>query len=208
MSNLPFRYYLITDRTQCAPRPLPEVVEEACQNGIRAIQLREKDLSAKELYRLAKKLRETTSRYGARLFINDRADIALAVEADGVHCRETSMRPGDIKQFNSSLVVGASVHSIDSALKAETDGADFLLFGPVFYTASKAKYGDPQGLEKLKKVVSNVRIPLYAVGGITPARAVQCLEAGAHGVAGISSIMTADSIPQKIEEWKTRLQHL
>lgn len=208
MSKPDFHYYLITDRRQCHPRPLTEVVEEACRAGIRAVQLREKDLSARELFTLAGKLREITHLWEAKLFINDRADIAMAVGADGVHCREISMPPGKIKQLNNSLTVGASVHSLKAAQQAEAEGADFLLFGPVFNTASKAKYGPPQDVSALQKVVESVTIPVFAVGGITPKRALECRSAGAYGVAGILSIMAADSVPQKVDQWKSTLNEL
>ncbi|MDZ7691585.1 MAG: thiamine phosphate synthase [Balneolaceae bacterium] len=202
MTKPTFRYYLITDRKKCVPRVLPDLVEEACRSGIRAVQLREKDLNGRSLYLLAKELRTITARWNTKLFINDRVDIALAVEADGVHCRETSIPPAKIKKMNTSLRLGASVHSLESAEEAQKRGADFLLFGPVFHTISKAKYGDPQGIENLKRIVESVKISVYAVGGITPERAQSCLEAGAFGVAGISSIMEADSVADKVGEWK------
>ncbi|MFH5831456.1 thiamine phosphate synthase [Halalkalibaculum sp. DA384] len=205
---MPFRYYLITDRKKCAPRPLAEVVEKACRNGIKAVQLREKDLSGRALFECAEKLREITSRWNAQLFVNDRADIALAVGADGVHCRETSISPADIKELDSSLIIGTSVHSVESAVRAESCGADFLLFGPVFYTASKAEYGAPQGLDKLRHVSQIVSIPVYAVGGLTTGRAPGCLKAGAYGVAGISSIMGAKDVSAKVQEWEQLLSTL
>lgn len=202
MNDPGFRYYLISDRKQCRPGDLQEVIEQACKNGIKAVQLREKDISGKDLYRLATQLREITSEYNTKLFINDRADIAMAVDADGVHCRETSILPRDIKKMDSSLMVGASVHSVESAIKAEHNGADFLLFGPVYHTSSKAQYGSPQGTFRLREVAERVKNPVFAVGGVTPERALQCISAGAHGVAGISSIMASDSVGEKIEEWK------
>lgn len=203
-----FRYYLITDRKQCHPRPLTEVVEQACRQGIKAVQLREKDLGGRALFTLAGELREITRRWEAKLFINDRTDVALAVGADGVHCRETGMSPANIKNLQSSLVVGSSVHSIEASRRAEQEGADFLLFGPVFYTASKAKYGVPQGVSALQEVVEATAVPVFAVGGITPERARECRSAGAYGVAGISSIMAADSVGTKVNRWKSTLNNL
>lgn len=203
-----FRYYLITDRKLCKPLPLTEVVDQACRQGIKAVQLREKDLGGKALFSLAGEIREITRKWNAKLFVNDRADIALAVGADGVHCRETSMNPGDVKQLDDSRTVGASVHSLESARKAQRDGADFLLFGPVFYTASKAGYGSPQGVSQLRRTAKAVNIPVFAVGGVTSARAVKCRTAGAYGVAGISSIMSAVSVQQKVRQWKTTLNEL
>lgn len=208
MNKPDFCYYLITDRKACAPRSLPTVLEEACRAGIRAVQLREKDMSDHDLYELATKVREITARYQSRLFINGRPDMAEAVGADGVHCREDGLSPSLIRQHWPGLAVGASVHSIEAAKRAENEGADFLLFGPVFFTPSKAKYGDPQGVSTLQKVVESVAIPVFAVGGIAPGRAQECRSAGAYGVAGISSIMTADSVRQKIDQWKSILNEL
>ncbi|SHG28242.1 thiamine-phosphate diphosphorylase [Fodinibius roseus] len=208
MRDPDFRYYLITDRKQCHPRPLTEVVKQACREGIKAVQLREKDLGGRALFALAGELREITRRWEARLFINDRTDVALAVGADGVHCRETGVSPARIKNLQSSLVVGSSVHSIEASRRAEKEGADFLLFGPVFYTASKAKYGAPQGIEALQEVVEAAAVPVFAVGGITPERAPQCRSAGAYGVAGISSVMPADSVEQQVNRWRSILHTL
>jgi len=202
MNKPDFRYYLITDRKQLPDRPLNTVIEEACRSGIKAVQLREKDLPVKALYERAEEMREITRTYNTRLFINDRVDIALAVGADGVHCRETSIRPSDVRELSSGLMIGASVHSLESAVKAGRDGADFLLYGPVFYTPSKKEYGDPQGVEQLAEIIKRVALPVFAVGGVSPERAGTCLEAGAAGVAGISSIMAAPSPGQKVEEWK------
>lgn len=209
MNSPGFHYYLITDRTKCGPRKqLQEVVDEACRSGIKAVQLREKDLGGKELYELAGDLREITSRYDAALYVNGRADIAMAVGADGVHCRESGIGPAEVKQMDKSLLAGASVHSLEAARQAEADGADFLLYGPVYHTPSKAKYGPPQGTHRLRKITGAVKLPVYAVGGITPEKVFTCRSAGAFGVAGISSIMKAESIEQKVAQWEEMLDQL
>ena len=206
MAKPDFRYYLITDRKSCAPGSLPEAVEEACKAGIRAVQLREKDLSGQSLFDLASTIRQVTSRYNAMLFINGRPDIARAVEADGVHCRENGLSPADINRYWPDLMVAASVHSLESARKAQWEGADFLLFGPVFFTASKAKYGRPQGLDKLKKIIAKTTLPVFAVGGITADRISSCMQAGAYGTAGISAIMKADNISQTVQNIQKEIQ--
>lgn len=208
MNRSDFRYFLITDRRKCRPHALADVVEEACSNGIRAVQLREKDLSGKALFELARKIRDITSRWDASLFINDRADIAMAVGADGVHCREKGIGPAEVKEIDNSLQAGMSVHSLESARNAEEAGADFLLYGPVYHTPSKEKYGDPQGVNRLKKVTEAVKLPVFAVGGITPDRAFSCRSAGAYGVAGISSVMGSDSIEHTVELWENKLGQL
>jgi len=208
MADPAFRYYLITDRTQCYPRSIEDAVACACEHGVKAVQLREKDLPAGPLFRLASRLRDITRHWGATLYINDRADIAMAVGADGVHCTEEGLAPDGVKHINGSLSVGASVHSIASATRAEAEGADFLLFGPVFYTQSKARYGAPQGFEALGAVVAAVGIPVYAVGGITPSGAGACMAVGASGIAGISDILGAESIVDSVNRWRHVLEEL
>ena len=188
-----FRLYLVTDRHQSRGWPLPEVIQECVDAGVRAVQLREKDLSAAELLTLAQPLRELTRRVGARLFINDRLDVALAAEADGVQRGHTSLPVRLMKAIVAGrLLIGASVHSLEEAREAETGGADFLVFGPVYETPSKRPYGPPQGLEALARVVESASIPVFAIGGITPERVAEVRAAGAQGVAVISAILAAD----------------
>jgi len=191
--DLGFRLYLVTDRHQTRWRPLTEVIEEYLGAGAGAVQLREKDLSAAELLTLAMPLRELTRRVGARLFINDRVDVALAVEADGVQRGHTSLPVRVMRRtVGSRFLIGASIHSLDEAGVAERDGADFLLFGPVYDTPSKRPYGPPQGVNALNRVVENVGIPVFAIGGITPERVAEVKAGGAHGVAVVSAILAAD----------------
>lgn len=203
-----FRFYGITDRSQC-PRPsMVEHIEEACASGLRALQLRERDLDAGDLFELAQEIRKVTLAYGTLLFINDRVDIAMAVGADGVHGRETSLPPDEIKSLNEELLVGASVHSVDSAKEAEERRADFLVFGPVYPTDSKENPVEARGLAALSAVTGAVEIPVYAVGGITPANASVCLEHGAFGVAGISSLMKARDVAGQMRTFQQKLSAL
>jgi thiamine-phosphate pyrophosphorylase len=204
--QLNFRYYLITDRKACAPRTLTTVLEEACRAGIQAVQLREKDMKDRDLYELATEVRKITARYNTHLFINGRPDIAQAVGADGVHCRENGLSPSVIRQHWPELATGASVHSIGAAKRAEEEEADFLLFGPVFFTPSKATYGDPQGLEKLQAVADAVHLPVFAVGGISSDQVSHCRQAGAAGVGGISAIMGAENITAKVKQFFDQLK--
>ncbi len=188
-----FRLYLVTGRQQTRGRPLTDVIEECLGAGVRAVQLREKDLGAAELLELARPLREITRQAGARLFINDRVDVALAVEADGVQRGHTSLPiPLTRTVVGNRLLIGASVHSLEDAQAAQLDGADFLLFGPVYDTPSKRVYGAPQGVESLRRVVEAVGIPVFAIGGITPERVHEVRKSRAHGVAVISAILAAE----------------
>ncbi len=189
-----FNLYLITDRHQTNGRGLAETVEEALKGGVRAVQLREKDLSSRELYEFAYNLRKLTARYGARLFINDRVDIALAVDADGVHLGGQSIPIYKVRAIlGEKRLIGVSCHNQVSAITAQEKGADFITFGPVYYTASKAAYGEPVGIGRLADVASLLRIPVFALGGINRDNADETVKAGAHGIALISAILAAEA---------------
>jgi thiamine-phosphate pyrophosphorylase len=191
VDQLGFSLYLITDRA-AASRPPADVVEECLAAGLRAVQLREKDLEARDLLTLADTLREATQRHGARLIVNDRADVALAASADGVQRTHSSLPVSALRGFTPpGFLVGASVHSEAEARNAAAQGADFIVFGPVYDTASKRRYGPPQGLAALEAVTHAVDRPVLAVGGLTPARVPEVLGAGAAGVAVIGAIYAA-----------------
>ena len=188
------RLTLVTDRTQTRGRELLTVVGECLAAGLPAVQVREKDLGAAELALLCRRLRGLTLDARALLIVNDRVDVALAVGADAVQRTSTSLPVKDIRALvEARLRIGASVHSLPEALEAEINGADWLVFGPVYETPSKRAYGAPQGLQKLERVVSAVRIPVIAIGGITAERVPEVRRAGAHGVAAIAAILAADS---------------
>lgn len=198
-----FRLLLITDRKKC--RDLKQDILSACKAGVKAVQLREKDLSSVELLSLSKALRKITKSNSAKLLINDRLDICLIAKADGVHSPEKGLFPNQIKKFNSKLLAGKSVHSVKGAIDAEKMGYDYIIAGPIFRTASKIKYGKPLGLEILNQICNSVKIPVYAVGGINPFRAKRCIAKGAYGAAVISEIMSAKSVKQKIKEFERAL---
>jgi thiamine-phosphate pyrophosphorylase len=187
-----FNLYLITDREQALGRNLEYVVEEALRGGVRVVQLREKTLSSKELYERAYELRKLTSRYGAKLIINDRVDVALAVEADGVHIGVQSIPIYKVRRLlGESRLIGVSCHNQVQAITAQEMGADFITFGPVYYTPSKSAYGDPVGLEKLGQVCDLLEIPVFALGGVKLDNCREVIECGAHGVALISGVVSA-----------------
>jgi thiamine-phosphate pyrophosphorylase len=191
--SLDFELYVVTDRQLTGGRPLRSVVEAALRGGARAFQLREKDLSPRELYPLAREMRQLTQTYGARLLINDRVDVALAVDADGVHLTTTSLSASIARQvLGPGRLIGVSTHTLAEAQAAAEEGADFLVFGPVFFTPSKAPFGEPVGLEALRAVRVAVRAPILAIGGIKKANLDQVLAAGADGIAVISAIISAD----------------
>jgi thiamine-phosphate pyrophosphorylase len=187
-----FNLYLITGRGETLGRNLEFVVEEALRGGVRAVQLREKDLSTKELYETAYELRRLTSRYGAKLFINDRVDVALAVDADGVHIGGSSLPIYKVRRLlGERKLIGVSCHNQVQAITAQEMGADFISFGPVYFTPSKAAFGDPVGLELLQTVTDMLQIPVFALGGVNRQNCAEVVSCGVHGIALISAIMSA-----------------
>ncbi len=187
-----FRLYLITDRTQTAGRALPAVVADALRGGLRAVQLREKDLTGSQLFELAGELRKVTREHGAQLLINDRIDIALAVAADGVHLGSSSLPVAAARRIlGSDRVIGYSAHSLDEAQQAERDGADFVTFGPVYATPAKLPFGEPLGPSLLAQAARKLSIPVFALGGVKISSVSEVMSSGAHGIALISAIIAA-----------------
>jgi thiamine-phosphate pyrophosphorylase len=185
---------LVTDRARTRGRDLVTVVAECLAAGLSAVQVREKDLGAGELAALCRRLRGFTLDAEALLIVNDRVDVALAVGADAVQRTSTSLSVRDmIAVADKRLHIGASVHALEEAIDAERQGADWVVFGPVYDTPSKRAYGPAQGLARLEAVARAVGVPVIAIGGITPERVTEVRAAGAAGVAVISAILEADS---------------
>ena len=207
MNAVDFDLYLVTDRNQTGGRDLLWVLEQALDGGVKAIQLREKNLSGKDLFSLAEKVCKLCQAYNAALFINDRIDVVLAVDAAGVQLGQTSLSVVTTRALlGPQKIIGASTHSLQEARKAEQNGADFVLFGPVYFTASKAAYGAPQGLPALKTIVDNISLPVYAIGGIKPENIESTKKLGVRGVALISAIVSAESPKEAAAKMLTQLR--
>jgi thiamine-phosphate pyrophosphorylase len=193
--DLDFNLYLVTDRKRLPEgKGLLQATEEALKGGVRAVQLREKDLKTRELLRLAYELRELTLKYDARLFVNDRVDVAIAVDADGVHLAQKSVPPFAVRRIAARLIVSISTHSMAEAARAQSEGADFITLGPVYQTPSKAKYGEPIGIETLNAVAKKLSIPVFAIGGVNLTNIKEVMDNGAGGAALISGIYAAKDI--------------
>ena len=190
--RVPFRLLLVTDRQLCKDRTLSAVVREAIAGGVDGVQLREKDLTASELFNLAGEILEVTGSQRVPLLINDRIDVVLAARAQGVHLATHSLPIREARSLvGSDLLVGRSVHSLEEALQAQTEGADYVLFGPIFSTPAKVKYGPPQGVKRLQEVSGALRIPVLAIGGINRDTASLLPGSGLAGIAVISAIQGA-----------------
>jgi thiamine-phosphate pyrophosphorylase len=189
-----FSLYLITDRRSLPlGRDLLATVRGAMRGGVRAVQLREKDLSAAQLYPLALELRQLTREFHARLLINDRVDLALAVDADGVHLGGHSLPVAVVRQFlGEQRIIGVSTHHPDEVKAAAVAGADFVTFGPVYSTPSKLAYGPPVGLEPLAAICAHAPLPVFALGGVSAARLPALRAAGCQQVAVIGAILQAN----------------
>lgn len=196
-----FDLYLVTDRRQTGGRDLLWVLEQALEGGVKAVQLREKDLGGRDLFILAQKVKALCGRYQASLFVNDRIDVALGVDGDGVQLGVRSVPVAAARQLlGGEKLIGVSTHSTGEAQEAEQAGADFILFGPVYDTPSKAVYGKPQGLSPLKEVVEKISLPVYAIGGIKAEKIAELKATGIKGVALISAVLSVADPRRAAEE--------
>lgn len=186
--------YVISDRKLTGEDKFLPALECAMKAGARCIQLREKDLSVSDLRSLALQVKKCVERYNGFLFINDRADLAYDIGADGVHLTEKSSPVREVKKKFPGLKIGVSTHSLDRAKEAESQGAEFITFGPVYETPSKRKYGPPQGVSRLSEVAGKTGIPVLALGGVKVNNLSEVLNAGAHGIALISGIWQGSDV--------------
>jgi thiamine-phosphate diphosphorylase len=192
-----------------APDPLAQllaIIRRAIEAGVDWIQIREKDLSGRELIHLAREAVAAASGTPTKILVNDRLDVAVAAHAAGVHLGAESVPVRAVKEWResgaastSNFLVGASCHSLQQAQSAELDGADYVIFGPVFETPSKASFGPPQGIERLHEICGQIKIPVLAIGGVSPTNASECARAGAAGIAAIRMFQEARNDPQSPE---------
>jgi len=181
---------------------LLNLVETAVTAEIPLLQIREKNLSGRSLYELTTRAAALVQDSSTRLLVNDRADVALAAGAHGVHLTSRSLPASVIREtYGPDLIVGLSTHSVAEAQTAKSGGADFVLFGPVFETESKRMFGEPQGLTKLAEVSAAIpELPVIAVGGISIDNFELCLQAGARGIAAIRLLNDPDGLHSTVAE--------
>ena len=209
----PLLYLITSGETTAATTPQTEdfsnvlrLVEAAVAAKIDLIQIREKHLNANLLYELSNRAADVTKGSATKLLVNDRADIAAAAGADGVHLTTQSLAPQVVRNtFGSDFLIGVSTHSLAQAAAAGPDGADFVVFGPVFDTLSKHRYGKPLGLAALRKVTSEVApFPVLALGGVTMNNVADCIDAGAAGIAAIGILNDRLKLNQIVNEIRAR----
>ncbi len=188
----------ITDRT-CSDLPFPEMVRLVLQAGITFIQYREKEKTKQEIYQEAMRLRALTGMFNATFIVNDHADIALAVGADGVHLGQDDLPLQEARKIMGRKIVGVSTHSLEQAKEAEAGGADYIGFGPIFHTSTKDA-GAPKGVDILKAIKQNVTIPVVAIGGIGIDTVADVMHAGADAVA-VATAICKGNITQNVKRF-------
>lgn len=203
--TIDYTLYVCTDRGIMSTKTIEESVEQAILGGSTVIQLREKDCSSKEFYHLAKRIKEITSRYQIPFLINDRVDIALAVDADGVHVGQSDLPVSVVRHLlGKDKVIGASAHNVEEAKRAVDDGADYLGVGAI--AATNTKDASRISIEEVKAIRREVSVPVVAIGGICKDNISLVKETGVNGIAVISAILAKENITQAakemVEEWK------
>jgi thiamine-phosphate pyrophosphorylase len=190
----PSPLYAILDAAQCRERSLDGVLKDLLRGGGRVVQLRLKEASGAEFLELAEKAGRHAASAGCLLFVNDRVDIALAAGADGVHLGQDDLPLTAARRLIGERIIGISTHTPSQARDAEEGGADYIGFGPMFGTNTKETGYSPRGLEMLRAVRREVKLPIVAIGGITEGNATEVLRAGADAVAMISGLMGAQDV--------------
>jgi thiamine-phosphate pyrophosphorylase len=201
MPQLESRLFLVTDRHQTNGRPLVPLLQRVLTAGVSVIQLRERDLSAKELVTLAREVQTVMAVRRSQLLINDRIDVALALEGVGVHLRSNSLPVSIARQLlGGQRLLGISVHAVEEAVQVESQGADYIVLGPIYETPTKQMFGPPLGIQTLEKTCRLVRIPIIGIGGVTASRVREMRCAGAFGVAVITAVLGAVNVESAARE--------
>lgn len=192
--------YAILDPEQTKGRAAETVLRAILEGGVKLLQLRVKLMPAVDFLQLASVARELTRSYGCKLIVNDRVDIGLACEADGVHLGQEDLPLHAARKLMGKKIIGISTHDVEQARDAEAGGADYIGFGPMFGTATKTTGYSARGLNMLGQIRDAVKIPIVAIGGITEANIAEVWQAGAESAAIISDILGADDVAAKVRK--------
>lgn len=198
MNDFSFGIYPVITEEFCFPYTSIHVLKEVIKGGAKIVQLREKNCSKKTLYELALKYRQITKKNGVTLIINDNIDIALSVEADGVHLGQDDIPLKVAKKIAPNLIIGVSTHNFSEAKKAEKDGATYINIGPIYQTKTKTLTYKPLGIEILKKIAPN--IPFTVMGGIKENHIPELLSLNVKNIAMITEITKAPNISEKVKK--------
>ncbi len=202
-----YKLYLVTDRTNKTDKEFLNIIEEAIKGGVTVVQIREKDADTLEFYNISNKVKEICSKYNVPLIINDRIDIALAIDADGVHIGQSDM-PIKIarKLIGNDKILGISAHNLEEATDAEENGADYLGVGAIFSTSTKKDANDVS-IDTLKEISSNVDIPTVAIGGINLDNVEKLKDTNISGISVVSAIMNAENPKIASENLLRKIKH-
>ena len=193
--EIDYSLYLVTDRSFLKDKPLHQAVEDAILGGVTLVQLREKDASTREFYEIAKEVKKVTDHYKVPFLINDRLDIAQAVNADGVHLGQSDMPINTARKIlGKDKIIGISAGNVDEALEAEKNGANYIGIGTIFFTGTKKDIDTPIGIESLRKIYSSINIPAVAIGGVNESNFREVLSTGVDGISVISAILGKSDI--------------
>ena len=193
------KIYLVTDEKSCNGKDFYKCIEEAIKGGVKIIQLREKTLSTKDFFIKALKVKEICKNYGALFIINDRLDIAQAVEADGVHLGQSDMPIEKAKEIlKNKFLIGVTARNVDEAIKAELEGADYIGSGAIFGTSTKDNAKKLE-IEELKKIINSVKIPVFTIGGINTNNVSMLKNIGLQGVCSVSGILSEKDCKKAVE---------
>lgn len=207
--SIDFRFYGITDGSAKTSEDFLSHLAVCIRQGVRAIQIREKSLSPRELEFLARSLSGLPGRRHVRVFLNDRADLVVALDLDGVHLTESSMTVEAARRvIGPDRLIGVSVHDLAGLQRAETAGADFVVCGPLATTSSKPAGHPVLSFDEFAGLCRAVAIPVFALGGVDLGNAARCTEAGAAGVAGISLLMNRQDLIVRLQKLENILGHL
>lgn len=206
--KIDYSVYLVTDRDLMSTETLEEAVEQAIKGGCTLIQLREKNCSSLDFYNTAVNVKKITDKYNVPLLINDRLDIALAVDADGVHVGQSDLPCSVVRKIiGENKIIGVSAGNLKDALKAQEDGADYIGVGAMYATGTK-KDADPTSMEELKKIRENVSIPIVVIGGINKDRVKDFDGIGIDGLAIVSAIIAKKDICKAASEIKDIFENI
>ncbi|MGA2913602.1 MAG: thiamine phosphate synthase [Methanoregula sp.] len=199
--------YVITDESVAGGLSHAEIALRAIAGGADVIQLRDKACGPRELCRIGRVIREITRKTGTLFIVNDRLDVALSCSADGIHLGQDDMRAGTARQIAPpGLIIGVSVGTLEEAIRAVQEGADYLALSPVFSTTSKNDAGPGRGLEALREIRRNTSIPVIAIGGVNPGNVNDAIAAGADGIAVISAVVGSPDITAAARDLKEMIQ--
>ncbi len=195
MNKIDYSLYLVTDRNILGERDLCKAIEDSIKGGTTIVQLREKFIDDEKFLQIAKEVQKITKKYNVPLIINDNIKIAKEIDAEGVHIGQSDDSLEKAREIlGKNKIIGVSVGSIEEALKAQADGADYLGIGTIFYTGSKKDINEPLGIENLKNIVDAIKIPSVAIGGIHLDNVKDVMNTGVDGVAVISEILGKEDI--------------